>query len=206
VAYAKFEKPMLYIPHGISEAERHLRPDRLTQIEQQWGRNYLLFVGTLNPDVDLELLQQLAEQFDQQLLLIGPNKLPAERQAQFEALVAKNNVAYLGVQKATDLKEYVALAAVGLVPYQQKRSENVHRTPLKLLNYLAQATPIVTTLNYELKQFNGVLIYPADSKAAFLAAVAALLQKKQLPNKAAAAAYCETVLYPVLLQKILQHV
>lgn len=204
--YKVFDKPMLYIPHGISEEERQLRPERLQAIEAQWGRDYLLFVGTLNPDVDLLLLHQLAEQVVHQLLLIGPNKLPAEQQASFEQLIEKNNVAYLGVQKATDLKEYVALAAVGLVPYQQERQQNVHRTPLKLLNYLAQATPIVTTLNYELKQLNGALIYPAASAPEFLDAVQALLQGEKTVDKAAAKAYCDSVLYPILLQKILAHV
>lgn len=204
--YQAFEKPMLYIPHGISEEERQLRPERLAAIKQQWGKDYLLFVGTLNPDVDLELLHVLAKELDQQLLLIGPNKLPAQQQASFEALTAKNNVAYLGIQKATDLKEYVALAAVGLVPYQQQRQENVHRTPLKLLNYLAQATPVVTTLNYELQQLNEVLIYPAHSSAEFLKAVQALLQGKKAVDQAAAKAYGDRVLYPVLLEKILANV
>lgn len=204
--YQTFGKPMLYIPHGISEQERQLRPDRLETIQQQWGKDYLLFVGTLNPDVDVALLHLLADTIDRTLLLIGPNKLTTEQQASFETLTTKNNVAYLGVQKATDLKEYVALAAVGLIPYQQERQENVHRTPLKLLNYLAQATPIVTTLNYELQQLNDVLIYAANSSEEFLKAVQALLQGHKTVDQAAAKAYGDRVLYPVLLEKILTHV
>lgn len=204
--YDQFGKPLLYIPHGISEQERNLRPERLQTIQEKWGRDYLLFVGTLNPDVDLALLQALASQCPQQLLLIGPNKLRPEQQAAFEALIANNNVAYLGVQKATDLKEYVALAAVGLVPYQQKRQENVHRTPLKLLNYLAQATPIVTTLNYELQQLNEVSIYPAASLEEFVHTVQALLKGEKTVDKAAAQQYGDSVLYPALLKKILAHV
>lgn len=204
--YKKFGKKLLYIPHGISEQERNLRPAKLEAIEKEWGKDYLLFVGTLNPDVDLALLQALATQCSQQLLLIGPNKLRPAQQAAFEELIANNNVAYLGVQKATDLKEYVALAAVGLVPYQQKKQENVHRTPLKLLNYLAQATPIVTTLNYELQQLNEVSIYTAASTEEFISTVQALLKGEKTVDKAAAQQYGDSVLYPVLLQKILAHV
>lgn len=205
--YAPFGKPMWYSPHGISRSEQQLRAERLTPIEAQLGRDYMLFVGTLNPDVDVALLLQLAERLpERNLVLVGPNKLAADQQTDFEALVALPQVHYLGTQHALDLKEYSALAAVGLVPYRQSKRENQHRTPLKLLNYLAQATPIVTTLNYELTELNDRMIFVVEDAADFVQQTTALLDGHLVPDFKAAQDYIQTVRYDHLLQQILEHV
>ena len=133
---------MWYSPHGISRSEQQLRAERLTPIEAQLGRDYMLFVGTLNPDVDVALLLQLAERLpERNLILIGPNKLAADQQTDFETLVALSQVHYLGTQHALDLKEYSALAAVGLVPYRQSKRENQHRTLLLQASAAAYRQP-----------------------------------------------------------------
>lgn len=205
--YQAFGKPMLYIPHGISTTEQQLRPERLSKIEATLGRDYLLFVGTLNPDVDVQLLRRLSQTVtDRSLVLIGPNKLNNDQQADFQALTSTEHVHYLGTLHALDLKEYVALAALGLVPYRQQKRENQHRTPLKLLNYLAQAVPIVTTLNYELTELNNRMIFVAEESDDFIQKSSAILQGKLPTEPAAAQDYICSVTYDALLTKILKHV
>lgn len=205
--YVQLHKKMLYIPHGISANELSLDETRLQKIRQELGIGYLIFVGTINPDVDLELLFKIASEIKhQKLVLIGPIHTNPADQALLEQLMAHKNVAYLGAKKATELKEYIALASIGIVPYKNNKVENIHRTPLKLLNYIAQSKPIVTTINYELDSLKNQIIFEAYKQEDFIAELQAILTGKRIINHSLIKTYQASVLYPKLIKKILQHV
>jgi len=205
--YPGLDKKSIYIPHGISKNELLLDELKLQEIQQELGEGYLIFVGTINPDVDLELLYKIASEITQQkLVLIGPIKTHPTDEALLEQVLAHKNVVYLGTKKATELKEYIALASIGIVPYKNKKVENVHRTPLKLLNYIAQSKPIVTTINYELDNLKNQIIFEAYKHEDFIAELQAILSGQREINHPLIEAYQTSVLYTKLIQKILQHV
>lgn len=205
--YPEFNKKSIYIPHGISKNELLLDNNKLDKIRQELGEGYLIFVGTINPDVDLELLYKIATEIkNQKLVLIGPTNVHPTDEAFLKQVFAHKNVAYLGSKKATELKEYIALASIGIVPYKNKKVQNVHRTPLKLLNYIAQSKPIVTTINYELDNLKNQIIFEAYQHKDFIAALQSILSGQRSINYPLIEAYQTSVLYPKLIKKILQQI
>lgn len=205
--YQQLNKKSVYIPHGISANELIIDATRVQKIRQELGEGYLIFVGTINPDVDLALLHKIATEInDQKLVLIGPVRVLPTDKAQLEQLFAHENVVHLGTKKATELKEYISLASIGIVPYKNEKVENVHRTPLKLLNYIAQSKPIVTTLNYELDNLKNQIIFEAYQHKDFIAQLRAILIGKRSVNHSLIEAYQTSVLYPKLITKILQSI
>lgn len=201
--YKDLNKNVFYIPHGILSEDLRLNAEVYQNHKAQLGSDYILFVGTINPDVDIALLEKIADHFPKhKLVIIGPTKIPKE---QLNSLFSKENVSYLGTQKATILKEYVALAKVGIVPYKQNKTENVHRTPLKILTYISQACPIVTTLNYELNDLNDKIIFTTQ-KDNFIQTLDQILHDQKTIDKTSVQQYQQEVLYTNLIEKISTHV
>jgi hypothetical protein len=204
--YQQLHSETLYIPHGISQEELILDQGKIDAIKQEIGTDYIIFVGTINPDVDILLLEEIAKQVpSKKLVLIGPIKVQNDSIAQLDKLFLYENVSHLGTKKASDLKEYIALASVGIVPYKTKRTENTHRTPLKLLNYIAQSIPIVTSLNYELESLKNKLIFNSIDSDNFIKELKEITSGEKLIDDQLVKEYQASVLYPKLITTILKH-
>lgn len=204
--YQAFKQKTCYAPHGVSQSEMQVNTAILAQIKAELGEGYIVYVGTLNKDIDVTLLQAIANAIDRPLVLIGPNNLDSEGLQLFAQLQQHPRVHYLGSKPANQLKEYVALASVGIVPYKNKMSQNVHRTPLKIINYLSQNKPTVSTINYELKELDEKAIFVRASPADFITQLNTLLQQNNNNDIIATAQhYLQGVQYPILIKNILEH-
>lgn len=123
------------------------------------------FYGALDEyTIDLDLLVQTARRVaPASLLLIGP------RQMDVQALEREPNVVFLPQQPYTALPRYAAQFDVALMPW--KRNEWIeHCNPIKLKEYLAMGTPIVSIRFPELARYDG-LVYVAEDSAEFLDAL-----------------------------------
>lgn len=203
--YAKLARKYLYIPHGISESEYQLEETTLAEHKSEYGQNYILFVGTLNKDVDYSLLRVCAESFrDRVLVIVGP--LKGGNGDMFQDLLRCNNIRYVGEVHAQKLKYFIKLAGTCIVPYLQNGPGNKHRTPLKIINYLSQRKPIVTTINYELAELNDKAIFVAYDKISFVNRVKDSLDKQLRVDVDATDAYLARISYPLLVKKILRQI
>jgi len=199
-SYYPREKTFM-VPHGVSQSESVIEESRLNLIREEVGEGYLLFAGTFNVDVDYDLLLKLAE-LPYQLLLVGPDYV---QDGYLDRLGELLNVTYLGSRSAGDLKYFVKLAKACIVPYRKERTGNVHRTPLKIINYLAHHKPIVSTINYELVEFDELYIFVREEPAAFLDEVNKLMalsdtqaiKPNELLNN-----YLESIAYRKLISSI----
>ena len=124
-------------------------------------------VGQINSRTDLALLEAVADS-GMSLLLIGP-KDPAFEPERFERLAARPTVAYLGARPFEELRSYLKLIHVGLVPYGFTEF-NRWSFPLKTLEYLAAGRPVVATSLPAMRWLDTDLISLADSPEAFAAA------------------------------------
>ena len=123
------------------------------------------FYGALDEyTIDLDLLVQTARRIaPASLLLIGP------RQMDVQALEREPNVVWLPQQPYAALPRYAAQFDVALMPW--KRNEWIeHCNPIKLKEYLAMGTPIVSVRFPELAHYDG-LVYVAEDSAGFLDAL-----------------------------------
>ncbi len=203
--YKASKKPYLYIPHGISFSEEKIDPAATVEIHSQYGDYHIIFVGTVTADVDLELLAEFAKELPQyKMLLIGPLALADSEKYLFNELCQLPNVIYSGSVHSSALKNFISLAKVGIVPYKNKLIENKHRTPLKIMNYLAQNLPTVTTINFELQELNDRYIFVAESKAKFIEHIKLLLEGKIQTDRGDLNRFKDKVRYPVLIETILK--
>jgi glycosyltransferase involved in cell wall biosynthesis len=127
------------------------------------------FIGHINSRTDLALLEAVADA-EVSLLLIGP-KDPSFEPGRFDRLAERPNVAYLGSRPFEELRSYLKLMDVGLVPYGSTEF-NKWSFPLKTLEYLAAGRPVVATSLPAMRSLDTDLIALADTPSAFAALVA----------------------------------
>lgn len=192
----------LYVPHGISGAEFELEAALLAEYEDY--KDSILMVGTLNEDYSIALLEAVALAFpERQLVLVGPDRLKTDAsRAALAGLCSLPNVRFLGAQPATRLKYYIQASAVCIVPYRFG-IEHQKGTPLKVLNYLAQNKPSVTSISTGLQAYLGKGVWYAGDQAAFLDELHAALQGERRVHSPEVRAELDRLLYPNLIQTIL---
>jgi teichuronic acid biosynthesis glycosyltransferase TuaH len=127
------------------------------------------FVGHLNSRTDLSLLEAVADA-GVSLLLIGP-KEPAFEPERFARLAARHNVRYLGPRPFEELRSYLKVIDVGLVPYGATEF-NKYSFPLKTLEYLAAGRAVVSTPLPAVCSLETDLVSLADTPADFASVVA----------------------------------
>lgn len=197
------QKPVLYIPHGISEDE--FKIDATVNKAYTKFKDSILKIGTINDHYNIQLLLDIAQHFtDRQLVVVGPNKLTIpEKQEQFKQLSQLPNVAIEGGQKATLLKYYVNNAAVCIVPYDFN-IESIKGTPLKVLNYLAQEKVSITSIATGLDHLLGKGLVKSNETTHFIQSIQDAIDKNIVTDKAYLKDFFTSVSYPFLIQKILR--
>lgn len=141
------------------------------------------FVGHLNHRTDLALLEAIAAA-GISLALIGPRD-PAFAPRRFEALCAREGVAWLGPRRFEQLLPYLKRIDVGIVPYADSRF-NRNSFPLKTLEYLAVGRPVVSTPLPALRWLDTDLVSPAAGPEDFIAAILRQAPEARRPDLVAA--------------------
>ena len=100
------------------------------------------FLGHLSARIDLDLLDAVADT-GQSLLLVGPRQLTFDLE-RMEALLARDNVQWVGPKPFEALPSYMRRIAVGLTPYADS-DFNRSSYPLKTLEYLAAGRPVIVS-------------------------------------------------------------
>ena len=126
------------------------------------------FVGHLNSRTDLSLLEAVADT-GVSLLLVGPRD-PSFEPERFERLAGRTGVTYVGSRPFDQLRSYLKVIDVGLVPYGQSEF-NRWSFPMKTLEYLAAGRPVVATSLPAVRWLDTDLITLADTPTAFADAV-----------------------------------
>ena len=202
--YQEINSRIIHIPHGVSQDEFILDDTKLLQSIQSKYEGCILFIGTINRDVDLNLLLSTAKKFPQQpLLLIGPYAKPEPdtQKPLFLDLLDLTNVHHIKQVDARCLKYYISSAKVCLVPYNSKQ-QAFKRTPLKIINYLTQGKPIISTVG--LAELNEKAVYHAQSAEEFLHFVELALMDKLCIETHQVHSYLRQIQYPNLIQEILK--
>lgn len=139
------------------------------------------FVGHINARTDLGLLEAIAVR-GRSLLLVGP-KDPAFEPERFSALVARENVCWVGLKPFDELPPYLRLIDVGVVPYANS-TFNRGSFPLKTLEYLAAGRAVVATDLPSIRWLDTDLVAIAVGPLAFADAVDRMLGEIRTPAMA----------------------
>lgn len=104
------------------------------------------YVGTINRELDLELLLYIANvRSDWNIVLIGPvlYKNIVYESMKLKKLKNKENVYFLGAKKREDVPLYYKAIDVGIMPYKLSL-QVMNSFPLKMFEYLACGKPVVS--------------------------------------------------------------
>jgi len=136
-------------------------------------------VGQLSERIDLAYLEATAAT-GVSVLLIGP-LLASLRGPRLDALLARDNVNWIGSRPFAELPRYLASATVGLTPYADTPF-NRASFPLKTLEYLAAGIPAVATDLPGVRALGTNLVAVAESPREFAEAVSRTLTDRDDPT------------------------
>lgn len=134
------------------------------------------FLGYLSPRIDLRLLRAVADR-GVSLLLVGPVSAGLE----FDDLVARPNVQWLGQRPPSTMPSYLRVMDVGLTPYVHS-DFNRASYPLKTLEYLAAGRPVVATSLPATRSLGTEHVTIADDPVEFADAVATAAALPKTPE------------------------
>ncbi len=137
----------------------------------------LAFLGMMHYIVDYELLNYITESNSKwTLLLIGHKNINSEEdKKQFDMLLSRENVIYMGRINKEEIPYYLNLADVCLLP-MKKIDLNKYADPLKLWEYFAAGKPVVA-VDQGTSCEQPDLIRLANSKEEFVRNISQALRK-----------------------------
>ncbi len=206
--YSRLNAHCIEIPHGVQPEHRVFDESVVQAHRSRWGRFALLASG-MSGTVNYPLLLQLARTRPEMPLLVAGKRFPLPKHAQAlsDSLFALPNVHHLDVLHPDALRDLVRAAAVCLLTYdfEPRLAEPVQagRTPLKVLTYLAQHRPVVSTNNSYVPALEGKGFFKADDPAEFLRLVDDVLEGKRDVDTGAVDKYLDSVEYARLADRIL---
>lgn len=127
------------------------------------ARKKILYVGSITYWLDLELIAELAGAVDADIYLIGQESISLER------LRSCPNVKILGARPFDSVPSYMQHADVAIIPFVTGEL-TAAISPLKLFEYCAAGTPVVSTYMEEVRQMQAP-IYVARDYSDFIAGV-----------------------------------
>ncbi len=206
--YSPLNPNRLLIPHGVRPEDRQFAPLIVDQLRAEYGR-YALFAASLSEYANFPLITAVAKRFPGTRVLVVGSKFPLSSEAERERdeFLGQPNVVYLGVMHPDELRNLVRAASVGLLAYdlEVRRSVPVSggRTPLKVLTYLAQHCPVVTTNNSYVPELDNKGCFKADSVEEFLRLMDDVLAGRRHVDTTAVDRYLDEVSYEKLSTRIL---
>ncbi len=149
------QKKTVTLPHGV-DFSLFSEPTAKAQDMPSNGRKVLGFYGSLSEWLNYRLIEQVADQAqDWDLVFIGPNEFP------HNPLPQRNNIHYLGPRAHQDLPSYSQHWDASWLPFVDNAQIQACN-PLKLLEYLATGTPVISTAFPALKPYQHMLHVVAD--------------------------------------------
>jgi hypothetical protein len=199
--YRALNEQVIFIPHGIGAKDTRVNEEAAPK---KWGK-FFLMAGSVNDDLDFELLGKIARRFpDRYLLLVGKEALKDNgKRSDFDRLLKLENVHYHGAVHYQALKNFIAASAVCLVTYDTK-GDHFFRNPIKITNYAAQLKPIVNTVDIEeLKPLADKILFTATDHENFLDKLQQVVDQRLVVDTTFVKTYIADHEYSKLVEKIL---
>jgi len=209
--YSTLNSNCVLIPHGVRIEDRTRNTQAAKDHKDKWGSYAVLATG-VNRYVNYSLLIRVAKQYPGSMFAVAGQLFPllAPEKALRDQLFDLPNVVYIGIQHPDKLKDLVYGATLGLLTYEFEPTLNVPlsagRTPLKVLTYLAQFCPVVSTNNSYIPIIEGKGHFKAEHEDHFVKLVGEAFSGHLRVDKDVVEQYLESVEYDRLIQQILAEV
>ncbi len=200
--YKEYNKKTIYIPHGISSDEYLVDEKKIIAIEKEFG-NYAVLVGNIENDININLIKNILDN-KINLVVIGFEYI---KNTEWEELKIYPNLFYLGVINAKEVNNYIAASKVGLVTYYFDKEITINsRTPLKIINYLAQNKPVISSIQTPLSVLENQAIFYAFNNKDYISCIKDAFEEKLDINQEIINNYLTSITYPKLIKNILNNI
>jgi hypothetical protein len=207
--YKQLNANCLLVPHGVSGEDRQYDDAAVADAGERWGR-YAILAASLSQSVNYTLLTKVALRYARLRLVIAGELFPLDEKTEVmrETLLALPNVVYVGVKHPNQLRSLIRGAALGLISYDVEPTletpVKATRTPLKVLTYLSQLRPVVSTNNSYVPALETRGHFKAESEDHFVRLVGDVLDGSITVDRSAVDRYLDSVDYRTLIQVILR--
>lgn len=208
--YGGLNPNCLLVPHGVRSEDRVSQPGKAEHYRTLWG-DYAVMAAGINYRTNYTLLSAVARRYPNlRLVIVGQLfGLEAAQQQQREQLFALPNVTYVGVKHPDILRDIIRGALMGLVTYDFEPTRSVPvtgvGTPLKVITYLAQGCPVVSTLNSYVPVLDGRGNFKAEDEKHFVELVGELIDGRISVDHDVVDRYLDSVNYARLTERIIDH-
>jgi len=197
--YKNLNTNIFYVPHGVAKEEFNVNQSEVERIQNVFG-SFAILIGNIGKDFNIDLLEKIvAAKIN--IVIIGESYISDRK---WEQLCENDNLHFLGHMNQLKIKNYISASKVGLVMYQfDNKITSRSRTPLKILNYLAQKKPIISSIKVPLESLESKVIYYAFDITSYVNTVKLAMEDKLDVDSEATSDYLSKVMYPNLITKIL---
>ena len=206
--YQRINPNTVLIPHGVRSKDRRSEPAEVERFRARWGP-YIVIAAGINQHTNYPLLLSAAKHFPgHTFVLVGPlAPLKDELSARRNALLSLPNVLHDGIKHPDELRNLIRGAEIGLVTYEFEPTRSlptkVDRTPLKVITYLAQHCPVVSTINSYIPELDGHGNFKAEDATHFLDLMERILNKELGVDSNLVDAYLDGISYEQLTKTII---
>lgn len=149
------------VPNGVDYDRFRQAVDRSTipGDVQEIPRPIVGYVGVIESNMNFPLLQQMVDDHPEwSLMLVGPGELGGGR-SEFDALLRRPNVFYLGFKPVDEVPNYIKCCDVGIMPDRERTDGD----SLKLYEYLACGKPVVALADPSVRRFEPLVRIAHDA-------------------------------------------
>ncbi len=175
-------KPYAIIPHGIASEEFEADEAKISQLKNQYGNLFGLYVGMINFRLDFEAIEQLLIQFPETpFVFIGQDQgFHSEAYKRVFSEKKYKNLILTGPKPFKELKHYISAATFCLSPMKLDVPGNAisHH---KIFQYLAMGKPVMCPEFSEYSQISH-LFKICNSTQAYITAVKEILMMQEPPE------------------------
>lgn len=142
-------------------------PERMIQIDHP----IVTYVGNIDPRLDFDLLEYLAENMkDVNFVFIGP-----KTSSQVSGLEVFSNVHFMGKMDISEIPAYLDCSDCAIIPFRcNELTKSIY--PLKVNEYLAMGKPVVSTgFSEDIRDFEDIISI-ASTKETFMSAIQLAIQ------------------------------
>ena len=202
--YQSFSHKVLQVPQGLNlEEAKKLQETGKPEITV--NRHTLVMLGTISDDLQFDWLDLVLENPGANLIFIGKTAKLNLKGREWETLLLNPRVRYLGLMEPVQFYPILKNAGAGLVLYNTQ-IRGLNFSPLKALNYLAAALPVLTNVDCEIPGLEDKCIYTLRSESDLRNKINDLLKEQLAFEESAAQAYLKSVELAKLAQDLMHRV